>query len=215
MKNFAIFSIVFFALFSAASLSAQEANFQDFLKQFPKASLPYTFNVEELQGSLEKRQATKTARLDWEYYSFLPELERSAQFSNMPVHPEPVAAFETEQYHAVLYNIARGYSRGAKTYSITIFDKAGNYIGTHFVAGVNAQSITSATIDESLLASVKVFQVNWASDYRLNGMVGNIITGLTLTNVHVFELTTYGNPDEIEWTANAFPQEKTEIAKMK
>jgi hypothetical protein len=201
---------------STFALSAQTPGFQEFLQQFPKASLPYAFNAEALQAQIESRTAAKATRLSWEYYEFLPELERSAEFSNMPVHPEPVAAFETEQYHAVLYNISRGLSRGAKTYSITLFTKDGEYVGTHFIAGVNPQTLTTATIDTNLKASVKAYQLNWANDFLTNGRIGNQITSLNLQDAIVLDLTTEGNPDQIEWmnykattTASAIEFEKS------
>jgi hypothetical protein len=216
MKNAQVIPALLLTLASVLNLNAQSATptFQDFLAQFPTASLPYTFDAQALQGQLEARSAAKATRLGWDFYQFLPELERSAEFSSMPVHPEPVAAFETEKYHAVLYNIARGLTRGTKTYSISVFDKQGNYIGTHFVAGVNPEHLTVATIDEQLNADVKEFKVNWAADYRENGPIGNSITGLTLLEMQTLELSTAGNPDQIEWTSRS-TETNVNLAKMK
>lgn len=193
-------STLFFLVFTVISVNAQTPNFREFLNQFPTATLPYTFNAQEMQVQLESGVAAKSAPLSWEFYEYLPELERSAQFSSMPVRPEPVASFETKEYYAVLYNIARGLTRGTKTYSISVFDKKGNYIGTHFVAGSNPSMLTVATIDESLKASVQEFKINWANDYRATGIKGNKVTGLTLLDMTTIELTTEGNPDQIEWT---------------
>jgi hypothetical protein len=207
-----------FASLFTFNLNAQEtATFQDFLAQFPTATLPYSFSTDDLQGQLQNRTAAKAANLDWEYYSFLPELERSAQFSSMPVSPEPVAKFETENNIAVLYNIARGLNRGTKTYSITIFDKKGNYVGTHFVAGVNANTLTAATINENLTADVKAYNVNWAKDYRTFGATDNQVTGLELTESQTLELVAAGNPDQIEWAKTTAPQDTmtAELVKMK
>ncbi len=202
----------------AFNANAQDApTFQDFLAQFPAATLPYNFSAQELQGQLENRTAAKAKRMDWGFYQFLPELERSAQFSSMAVHPEPVAKFETENNIAVLYNIARGLNRGTKTYTISVFDKKGNYIGSHFVAGVNPNTLTVATIDENLNADVKEYKINWASDFREVGLQGNQVTGLTLTDIQTLELTTPGNPDQIEWTSRATPQQDSSanLAKSK
>ncbi len=209
--------IVLASLFAFNANAQDEATFQDFLAQFPSATLPYNFNAQELQGQLENRTAAKAKRLGWEFYQFLPELERSAQFSSMPVYPEPVAKFETETNIAVLYNIARGFSRGTKTYSISVFDKKGNYIGSHFIAGVNPNTLTSATIDENLNADVKEFKVNWANDYREFGAQGNQVTGLTLLEMQTLELIMPGNPDQIEWASRTIPQQdaSADLAKMK
>lgn len=197
--SFSIATLFFFVC-TTISVNAQTPSFRDFLNQFPTATLPYSFNAQEMQVQLESGVATKTSALSWEFYEFLPELERSAQFSSMPVRPEPVASFETKEYFAVLYNIARGLTHGTKTYSISVFDKKGNYIGTHFVAGSNPSMLTAATIDENLTASVKEFKINWANDLRATGVKGNKVTGLTLLDMTTIELTTEGNPDQIEWT---------------
>ena len=174
MRNLKLIPALLLTLASFVTLNAQDATptFQEFLAQFPKASLPYSFDAQDLKGQLEARPATKAARLGWEFYQYLPELERSASYSNMPVCPEPVASFETKEYIAVLYNIARGFSRGTKTYSISVFNKQGEYLGTHFVAGVNPETLTVATINEALIANVNEYKVNWENNYRENGHIG-------------------------------------------
>ena len=216
MKNSKLIPALLLALASIVTLNAQDTTptFQEFLAQFPKASLPFTFNAEDLQGQLETRSAAKVARLGWEFYQFLPELERSASYSNMPVCPEPVAAFETEEYTAVLYNVARGLSRGTKTYSISVFSKDGEYVGTHFVAGVNPETMTVATINETLDANVQQYKMNWEKNYRENGHIGNKVTGLTLVETLSVELTSSGNPDQIEWTSRGM-NTSADIAKIK
>ncbi|MBL7808697.1 MAG: hypothetical protein JNN28_12830 [Saprospiraceae bacterium] len=215
MKNAKLIPALLLALASFVTLNAQDATptFQQFLAQFPKAALPYTFNAQDLQSQLETRPATKAARLGWEYYQFLPELERSAAYSNMPVCPEPVASFETKEYTAVLYNLARGLSRGAKTYSISVFTKDGTHVGTHFVAGVNPETLTVATIDETLRASVTEYQVNWENNYRDNGHIGNKVTGLTLLISTTLELTSVGNPDQLSWTSTDMGSSAADLAK--
>lgn len=216
MKNLKLIPALLLALASFVTLNAQDATptFQGFLAQFPKATLPYTFNAEDLQGQLETRPAVKAPKLSFEFYEFLPELERSASFSNMPVCPEPVASFETKEYTAVLYNIARGFNRGNKTYSISVFSKDGQYLGTHFVAGVNPETLTVATINETLIASVNEYKVTWENNYRENGHIGNKVTGLTLVESAILELTTAGNPDQIEWTSRGI-NTSADVAKIK
>jgi hypothetical protein len=216
MKNIKLIPALLLALASFVSLNAQETapTFQEFLAQFPKAELPYAFTAASLQTQLESRPANKAARLDWNFYQFLPELERSAEFSSMPVHPEPVAAFETEKYHAVVYNLARGLARGNKSYSITVFGKDGAYVGTHFIAGVNADALTAVTIDQALNANVIEYKVSWAKNYRDNGPIDNAVTGLTLVETGKFELATAGNPDQIQW-ANRAVINSNNLAEMK
>jgi hypothetical protein len=216
MKYSTIFTLAIASLFSL-NLNAQTPTFQDFLKQFPTATLPYTFKAEDLQGQIETRPIVKVKRLSWEYFQFLPELEHSAQFSSMPVSPEPVASFETKYYYAVVYNIARGLSRGTKTYSISVFNKEGKYIGTHFIAGVNPNTMTVATIDEQLTASVQAYKVNWALNYRDNGPQGNKVVSLDMENEQMMMLTIPGNPDQIEWSKQSMQVQAStaDIAKMK
>ena len=183
-----------------------EPTFQDFLAQFPKASLPYTFSADELQAQLEKRStAPKAKRLSWEYYQFLPMLEESARFSRMPVYPEPVASFETKEYYAVLYNTGRGFTKNIKSYHIAVFDKAGNHLATHFVAGVNATNLTAATIDETLYARVQAYQVNWAKDLQENGTEGNSVISLTPAGKQIIELTSGGMVEQVNWAYKPAP----------
>ncbi len=212
MKNItSISTILFLAIASLFTLNAnaQEPTFQAFIAQFPKAELPYTLSEETLQVQIEAGKTVKATRLAWDFYQFLPELERSAQYSSKVVHPEPVASFETEEYFAVLYNIARGISRNNKTYSISIFDKAGNYVGTHFVAGVNANTLTAASIDEQLNATVKAYKLNWATATE-----GKKVVGMTLTEGQTFGLINAGNPDEIVWSSQV-EVETSDLVKMK
>jgi hypothetical protein len=214
MKNFFLISVIFLGLVSAVNAQENTPSFQDFLAQFPKASLPYTFSAQSLQAQIETRPVAKAAPLNWDFYNFLPELERSAAFSSMPVHPQPVAALETENYHAVIYNLARGLARGNKTYSISVFTKEGNYIGTHFVAGVNPEMLTAVTIDESLVANVTEYKISWAKDYRENGHIGNNITGLNFVEAGSFGLASAGNPDQIQWATCSVLSEM-HLAKLK
>ena len=111
MKNIILIPALLLAFASSftTTLTAQDSDhpsFTEFVAQFPKASLPYAITTEDLKSQLESKTTAKAKRLDWQYYEYLPELERSAQFSNMPVYPEPVASFETQEYVAVLYNLS-------------------------------------------------------------------------------------------------------------
>lgn len=197
MKKFAIIPlllIAFAGIMNISQLNAQESaepTFNDFLAQFPKASLPYTMTAEDLQQQIQPKPATKVNRLGWDYYSFLPELERSAQFSNMPVYPEPVAVFETRGYYAVLYNLARGLSKGSKTYSITVYDLDGGYIGTQFVAGINNREITTLRIEENLMATVEVLKIEKE--------------GMRRFDKQTIDLLVPGNPDQLGWSDNSKP----------
>ena len=184
MKNSILIPALTIAIFFSLNLNAQTPSFQDFLAQFPTASLPYSLDAQSLQAKVTGTAAAeKATRMGWEYYEFLPELERSAEFSGMPVHPEPVAKFENDQYYAVLYNIARGFSKGTKTYSISLFDKQGAYISTHFVAGINANEVTAVMIDAQMKATVSLYT-----------------NTLAQRATQSFNLFLEGNPDQVEWT---------------
>lgn len=197
MKKFATIPfllIAFAGIMNISQLDAQEntePTFNDFLAQFPKESLPYTMTAEDLQQQIQPKPATKVTRLGWDYYSFLPELERSAQYSNMPVYPEPVAVFETHGYYAVLYNLARGLSKGTKTYSITVYDLDGGYIGTQFVAGINNKEITTLSIEENLMATVEVLNIEKEGMHRFDKQT--------------IDLLAPGNPDQLGWSDNSKP----------
>ncbi len=198
MKNSILIPALAIAIFFTLNLNAQSPSFQDFLAQFPTASLPYSLDAQSLQAKVTGTAAAEKAkRMGWEYYEFLPELERSAEFSGMPVHPEPVAKFENKEYYAVLYNIARGFSKGTKTYSISLFDKQGAYISTHFVAGVNANEITAVMIDDQMKATVSLFR--------------NAGTPVQQA-VQSFNLFTEGNPDQLEWAVAPVQEVETVTA---
>lgn len=191
-------TLVFASIF-ALNLNGQAPSFQDFLAQFPTASLPYSLDAQSLQAKVTGTAAAEKAkRMGWEYYEFLPELERSAEFSGMPVHPEPVAKFENGQYYAVLYNLARGFSKGSKTYSVSLFDKQGAYVSTHFVASVNANEITAVMIDNQLKATVSLFHLNDGGKPMQQA-------------VQSFDLFTEGNPDQLQWTVA--PAQELEAAR--
>ena len=187
MKNLAIIPALLLTL--AVNLTAQEVEnptFAQFVAQFPQASLPYSLDAQALTA----KPAAKAARLDWQFYQFLPELERTAQFSNMPVYPEPVAAFETKENIAVLYNVARGANRNNTTaYTISVFDRAGNHIATHFVAGSNSKSLTTATINAHLNAEIKALPI-------IEGGLDN-----QEPSVRQLNLLTPSSPDQMEWSA--------------
>jgi hypothetical protein len=192
-------SIIALVLVLAASAMAQAPTFQDFLAQFPKATLPYSFQAEELQSNLSNGINVNENRLDWDFYAFLPELETSAAYSNTVVYPEPVAMFETENHYAVLYNVARGRSMGNTSYAVTVFGKDGQYIATNYVAGANAQNITSATINENLNALISESKINWTLDVKENGIKGNSISSLEAPAQTILSLLIPGNPDQVEW----------------
>lgn len=207
MKSIFLIPVFFLLLIHTANANSSsltthgdEPTFQDFLAQFPKASLPYAFEAEQLQAELSNNAArTKANRLGWEYYHFLPMLEEIASINRMPVHPEPVAAFETAQFYAVLYNTGRQYTHNLKSYHISVFDKAGNHLATHFVAGANAQSITEATILENLTADVQSYLVNWAKPYQKGANDGNIIVGLTPAGRQTVSLIEGNIVEQVRW----------------
>ncbi|HNG88776.1 MAG TPA: hypothetical protein PK858_01180 [Saprospiraceae bacterium] len=173
----------------AVNLTAQEVEnptFAQFVAQFPQASLPYTLDAQALIA----KPAAKAKRLDWQFYQFLPELERAAQVSNMPVYPEPVAAFETKEYVAVLYNVARGINRNnVSAYTVSVFDRDGNYISTHRVAGSNGKALTIATINEQLKAIQQVQPI------QEGGFENDAVQPLQL------DLLTPTQMEEADWSA--------------
>lgn len=215
MKNIIAIPVLIFAftsIFSNTHLIAQDNDtpaFTEFVAQFPQASLPYSLSTETLQAQIEHNTAAKAKRLGWQYYQFLPELERSAEFSNMPVYPEPVAAFETKEYVAVLYNIARGSVKGNKTFTISLFDHAGNHIATNFVAGADTKTITTATIDANFVAQVTAYKVIWTLDFLENGREGNSVKSLESSSTQSIDLTLPGNPDQIDWSVKTTTADKS------
>lgn len=113
-----VFVLLAAAFLFAVAANAQNATFEGFLQQFPKATLPYTLGEQDLRTQLESRAAnqplTKAKRLAWEYYDFLPALEEDARENRMPIYPEPIAMLETENNYAVIYNTGRNFAVSTK-----------------------------------------------------------------------------------------------------
>jgi hypothetical protein len=127
----------------------------------------------------------------------------------MPVYPEPVASFETKEYIAVLYNIARGTGKGTKTYTLSLFDHAGNHIATNFVAGADTKNLTATTIATDLKAEVAEYKVIWTLDLLENGREGNSVKNLEVKAKQVIDLTIPGNPDQIDWSVKTTTTDAT------
>jgi len=196
-------SVIRFALLAAASfilttdsLSAQaaapdQAAFQQFLQQFPKAELPYVIGTTDMSATLEQRaqgvRPAAAAFLAAEQYTFLPDLERSAVATSIPAHPQPVARFETADRYAVLYNLPRNAAKQYRALYLAVYDKQGNHIATTFVAGANPTTLVSAVLNEQLQANVQEFQVQWAKEPG-QSLAGNQLTGLQSLGIQSLDL---------------------------
>ena len=169
-----------------------EISFKQFLKQFPKAALPYSIDKQTLQAHVEEEIARQTSdedtykpqqtakRLEWKYYEFLPALKNASRFSRMPLFAIPVAQFTSDEFIAVLYMSGRGYSRNFGDYSVALFDKSGKHIATNNVAYVYSTKMATTTIDTDLTASTESWQINWEKDYTEAGFEDNSIKDYTL-----------------------------------
>ena len=199
----------------AVAATAQNATFEGFLQQFPKASLPFSLGEQDLRSQLETRAANlpvaKATRLGWEYYGFLPSLEENARESRMPVYPEPVAMLETADNYTMIYNTGRSFARQYKTYNIAVFDKKGNFVATRCIAGVNPTALAAATIDENLEITIKEYSINWAKDYSTNGIEGNSIQELVPTSVRTVNATAAKTEGEDWKNAPAVVKEVSEV----
>lgn len=215
MKKVIRFTVLAAASFILPTVVAQAqttaapdpAAFQHFLQQFPKAQLPYVVGTTELSAQLEQRargaQPAKAAFLPWECYDFLPDLERSAEASSMPAHPQPVAMFETAGHYAVLYNVGRASAKQYRALYVAVFDKEGRHLATTFVAGVNPNVLVSAVIDDQLHVKVQEYSVGWAKNPG-EGLLGNQLTELAPLTVHNFDLTA-ATPDN-DWNDRHEPK---------
>lgn len=210
-----VFVLLAAAFLFAVAANAQNATFEGFLQQFPKATLPFTLGEQDLRNQLESRAAnqplTKAKRLAWEYYDFLPALEEDARENRMPIYPEPIALLETENNYAVIYNTGRTFARQYKTYNIAVFDKKGNFVATRCIAGVNPTALAAATIDENLEITIKEYSINWTKDYSTNGIEGNSIQELVPTSVRTVHATAAKTEGEDWKNAPATVKEVSEV----
>ncbi len=214
MKFVIRFTLLAFAslILTTDSLSAQTAAapdaaaFEQFLQQFPKADLPYVIGTSELSATLEQRaQGIRPAAVPFlaaDSYEFLPDLDRSAEATSIPAHPQAVARFETADRHAVLYNLPRSGAKQYRALYLAVFDKEGRHIATTFVAGVNPTTLVSAVLDEQLQAKVQEFQVQWAKELTHN-LAGNQLAGLQPLEIHTLDLN---QTPENDWNERHEPK---------
>lgn len=225
MKNMilGIAALAALGLFAAFSLIPREDKskpvhtddaFQKFLKQFPKAELPYSISKESLQEQLlaglqttgEERKNNLGKPLE-DPERFMPRSYMD-MMSRVPVFTEPVARLATAEHHAVIIRKSRGFGGGFMEYSIAVFDKAGNHISSHLFAGTGTTSLYCGTIDTRLEAIVETYRIDWEKDYYETGFAENKISGLSLESAEVIDLTRPVKHDfEIEEPAEEGPGE--------
>lgn len=202
------------------------ATFEDFLKQFPARTLPYALDEKTLQARLELEIVRQTdpenyvaptrQRLSWEYYKFLPYLKESSMFSRNPITAEPVAAFKTDQYHAVIYVTGRGFSRNYGEYFVTVFNHKGKHIATNAIGSVYPTTLISFDLDKNLWVTTKTWQVNWENNYDEHGLEGNKITSLALLETKSLDATKLPKTEDTEEEPPAFePSTETKVGTSK
>jgi|1048.fasta_scaffold01859_3 hypothetical protein len=200
-----IFTLLLVSLFTLAA-SAQNASFEEFLSQFPKASLPYSLSQEALRSQLEQRAGNQPVErpklLEWQFYEFLPALEEDARTNRMPVYPEPVVALENETHYAVIYNTGRNFARQYKTYNIAVFEKNGKLVATRCIGGVNPVMLATAHINKDFIITIEEFSINWAKNYSTHGIEGNSILGLTRINTRIVKATASVDQPSENWRNN-------------
>jgi hypothetical protein len=174
-------------LAAMTAVNAQDAHFKAFLQEFPKGNLPYVIEENNLRHHLEVRPTEQLKRLSWEYYEMLPDLEENMRNTSMPVYPEPVVYFETESHYAVVYNTGRKFARQFKTYNIAVFDKAGHYVASRCIAGVNPTALAAAIITPDLQVTIREYRVEWNHDYYMNGLENNNIRQLNPVRVRTVD----------------------------
>jgi hypothetical protein len=169
----ALFTVAHFAAVAQSTGSA--VTFQEFIAQFPKASLPYTMTEQSLHAELAQGGSPMKSRLDVRYFDFLPTLADMASRDNTPVSAQPIAAFETETHFAVLFNTGRKFARQFKTYHLTVFDKQGNYVASRCIGGVNSTNMAAFDIDTDLLVTVRTYRLDWLKNVHTQGIQENTL----------------------------------------
>lgn len=184
-----------------AAAAVPDPDFTDFLKQFPKASLPYSLSAEYLKeyymAAIEIDESSGTAEQEARYNSrvrlhdprhFLAG-SRHSMFSRIPVFLEPVARLETPTHYAVVFSESQGFGWAYTDYHVAVFTRSGRLLSEHPVAGTGSAELTAVAIDARLHALVQTYRINWEKDYYENGTEGNSITGLTLDSAKTLDLT--------------------------
>lgn len=189
------------AIIEAGAEEVADRDFNNFLKQFPKAGLPYNISAEYLKeylmAAIQLEESTGVAEQEAQRKSrvrlndprrFLPG-SRYSMFSRIPVFLEPVARMETKKYHAIVYSESQGFGWAYKSYRIAVFTKAGQLISENVVAHTGSTELVSVAVDAQLKAVVQTYQIKWKNDYYEYGTEGNEISGLTLDSAETMDLT--------------------------
>lgn len=182
-----------------------EVSFQDFLKKFPKKSLPFESNSAALLNQLKKAAnreedeenfGGRKNALNSEFAKWLPRHNERILMSRMPQYIEPVMAFSNEKYHAVVYAVTRGFSRMYRSEYIATFDKNGGYRGTYDFVQIEPEEIRAVSLDANLMAKVKIYKVNWKDDPSDKGYQENSITGLSFQSEGSEDFTRLRDDDQ-------------------
>ncbi len=178
-----------------------EVSFKDFLKKFPKKSLPCAVNSYQLLNKLKKAVARDEDferpknTLSYEFTEFLPQANR-AMMSRIPQYIVPLMAFENENFHTVVYSISRGYSEMYHSEFIATFDKNGKYRGTHEFSSYAPDKIVAVSLDKNLQIVSKIYDVKWKLDTEKEGYEKNEISGLTFLEEKTIDATEVVEPDQ-------------------
>ncbi len=186
------------------------AEFKQFLRQFPESSLPYTISAEQMLNHLNAAIKAEQNVGDSEYAAvgksrvrlqddgnFL-EGTRRAMFSRSPSYNEPVAQFETTGHYALVYRETDAFSLGNQAFYVAVFDKTGKRISESLLAFIGISVIQSCSIDADLNATFRTHKINWKLDYDEHGPENNEITGLTLESAETLDLTLPQAEEEVE-----------------
>ncbi len=162
--------------------AAENPDFQTFIKQFPKAALPYAISKEFLQREIERGnkrpadQAGQGKHLD-DPNRFLPG-NNMDMMSRSPVFKEPVAQLATAEHVVLIYSATHGFSRQYRQYRAVTFSKNGNYVSAYDLAMSGSTQLIAAHIDQTLLASRQSYHITWEKDFWENGTENNRIASL-------------------------------------
>ena len=178
-------------------------DFKNFLNQFDKMPLPFVLAAADLQTqmakTLENKSKTsskaKSPRLD-DPDGFLP-FDPHERMSRMPTYYEPVAQLAAAEHIAVIYTSFRGFSRPYKTYTLVVFDKAGNFISRNRIAETSPDFLTAATVDTSLRAIIQTYRINRETADDFDAL--DTISSLTLETSSEIDLTAPTEKEEDFW----------------
>lgn len=144
-----------------------KAKFSELLAAFPKGSLPYAININQVKTFLYQDESDNinvlSPAIPRNVASLLPGTE-SEKFSRMPTVTTPFRAIETPDKYILVYHY--GYMGfGVGKFLVAAFDKKGKLIKEDFLAELDGENPIAGQIDADFKITRVTYKVTWDEEH--------------------------------------------------